>query len=631
MTRLISGALCALLTIMAIGWALNAPRWFGLSLYTEQYLAAVLAVALPIPLLEIGFSGRPRQGRGAPFYDWIAAVAVMLAAGYTAVHYDRLILAVYDIQTDALLVSVICVLGLLEAVRRVAGNFLMGLLAVFVLLGLFGHHLPAGFQGREVPLGELFVYLGTDANAVLGTALVVSATVVVAFLLIGELLFRSGGANFFTDIAMSLMGRYRGGPAKIAITASGLFGSVSGSAVSNVASTGVVTIPLMRKTGYAPKDAAAVEAVASTGGQLMPPVMGAVAFLMAEFLQIPYSQVVLAALVPAMLYYISLFIMVDLYAVKHRIAALEESEIPNRRQVLRRGGVYVLPFVVLIVALFGYAINEVDAALMAAVCVLVLGVVFGYGADRLNLRNTLGVLAATGRTVTTVIVVAAGAGIVIGVLNMTGLGFTLTDMLARVGEGNLALLLGIVAVLAVILGMGMPTVGVYVLLATLLAPSLVAVGVEPIAAHLFILYYGMLCMITPPVALAAFTAASISGTAPMSTAVRSAVFGWVAYLIPFLFVLSPSLLLQGGSWLDNAATLLTAIAGLWAACGAIAGYLLLPLTLPRRLLWGAAGLLLLIPQDATTLGWWPGLVGLLLGALLLVSDLLRRRARLAAA
>ncbi|MEX0872935.1 MAG: TRAP transporter fused permease subunit, partial [Aquisalimonadaceae bacterium] len=560
----------------------------------------------------------------APLYDWIASVAVFGAGLYMAVHYERMMLAVYDIRADVLVISLVCLVGLVEAIRRVAGSVLALLISFFLLLGAFGHLIPGSMQGREVPLTELFVYLATDTNAILGTPLLVSATIVVGFLLVGELLFRSGGANFFTDIAMSLMGRFRGGPSKIAIIASGLFGSISGSAVSNVASTGVVTIRLMRSTGYPAKDAAAIEAVASTGGQLMPPIMGAVAFLMAEFLQIPYREVVIAALVPALLYYVSLFILVDLYAARRNLASLPADMIPDKWQVLRRGGAYILPFAVLIIALFVYAMQAFNAALLAAITVAVIGLVFGYGKDRLTLRSCIGALAGTGRTVVTVVVIAAGAGIVIGTLNVTGIGFSLTDGLARLGEGTLAGLLLLVAGSAILLGMGMPTVGVYVLLATLLAPSLVAVGVEPMAAHLFILYYGMLSMITPPIALAAFTAASIAQTRPMETALRSAVMGWVAYLIPFLFVLSPSMLLAGDAW-DNVVTPITAVAGIWLACSAITGYLAGPRGWAMRLLTGAAGVLLLIPHDATWLGWMPNIVGFIAASIAVLTALMLRQ------
>lgn len=595
MTRYLIGGVAVMVALTAIGWSINVPRFFGFSLYTEQFLAVILGLTMMLAFLATSARGNARQGN-IPWYDILAGGLSLAACLHLAYDYEQMMFAVFDMSVTAVVLASLILLALLEAMRRVAGFFLMLLVGVFLLVGLFSHLIPGSLQGREVAWSEVFVYLVTDNNAILGTPLLVTSTIVVAFLLIGELLNRSGGASFFTDAAISAMGRFRGGPAKIAVLASGLFGSVSGSAVSNVASTGAITIPLMKRSGYAAKDAGAIEAVASTGGQLMPPIMGAVAFLMAEFLQVPYSQVVMAALIPALLYYISLFFLVDLYAAKHQIASLSDEEIPDKFKVLKRGVWFVLPFVLLILLLFVYAYSAVMSALLSAVSVILVGMAFGYQGERLKLSGIIQALASTGKAIAVVAIIAAGAGIVIGALNMSGVGFSLTDTLARIGDGNLLVLLLLVAALAILLGMGMPTVGVYILLATLLAPSLVEAGVTPMAAHLFILYFGMLSMITPPISLASFTAAALAGTRPMETAMQSVFFGWAAYVIPFMFVLSPSMILDS-SVLEAVISLVVASFGMLCICCAMAGYFSGALSMTRRLIMASIGVALLIPHD----------------------------------
>ena len=382
----------------------------------------------------------------------------------------------------------------------------------------------------------------------LGTPMEIVSTVVIAFVLFGSILLASGGSEFFTDLSMILVGRFRGGQAKIAVTASGMFGSISGSAVSNVATTGVITIPLMRNAGYDVHKAGAIEAVASTGGQLMPPIMGAAAFLMAEFLQVQYTDVVIAALIPAILYFVALFILADLEAAKSGIKPVDKSIIPRgRARSLKEGWHFALPFVVLIYVLFWLNMSPEKAALVSAVVIVVASAVFGYQGKRITPLELYQAVRNTGIASLDVVMIGAAAGLVIGVLGVSGLAFALTQVLIHLGGGNVVVLLLVSAGVCILLGMGMPTAGVYILLSTLVAPSLIEVGIVPMAAHLFILYFGMMSMITPPVAIAAFAAASLTGADPMRTAFAAVKFGWIAYLIPFLFVFSPNLIMQGAT------------------------------------------------------------------------------------
>ncbi len=462
-------------------------------------------------------------------------------------------------------------------------------------------------------------YLGLDSSSLLGLPMVVGTTIVITFVFFGQLLLHSGGAAFFNDLSLALMGRYRGGSAKIAITASSLFGSISGVAVSNIVATGIVTIPMMKKAGFSPRLAAAVEAVASTGGQLMPPVMGAVAFLMADFLELPYQSIVVAALVPAILYYVALFIQADLEAAKNGIERVEEHLIPKFWDVIKAGWIFILPFAALIYALFSLNWRAETAALLASGVVLLLGLFVGYKGQRMTLLQVWRSFSDTGNSVLDVLMIVAGAGFIIGTLQVTGLGFAFTLFIVEAGGENLFLLLLIAAVLCIVLGMGMPTVGVYILLAIIIAPSLVEVGVTPLAAHMFIFYLGMMSLITPPVAVAAFFAASIAKAPPMATGWTCMRFGWTAYVVPFLFVFSPSLLLQG-TLDDLIVDVSSAIAGVWLVSAGMIGYFARPMDLLGRAAFLSAGVLLLIPSELGYWAAWTDWIGWAMGALVVLWD-----------
>ncbi len=420
------------------------------------------------------------------------------------------------------------------------------------------------------------------------------------------------------------MGRFRGGSAKIAVTASGLFGSISGSAVSNVVSTGVITIPLMRQGGYPAHSAAAIEAVASTGGQLMPPIMGAAAFLMAEFLQVSYTDVVLSALIPAVLYYVALFVQTDLLAARNGITRVDESQIPRIAGVLRKGWHYPVPFAILIGALFFLNWTPELSALAGAVVLIASGMLLGYGKERLTPKGILEALRDTGTASLDILMITAAAGFIIGVLNISGFGFSLTIVLVEVAGSSVWLLLILSAIICIILGMGMPTVGVYVLLAALVAPALVKVGVDPMAAHMFVMYFGMMSMITPPVAIAAFAAASLASTDAMKTGWEAMRFGWIAYIIPFVFVLSPRLLMKGDP-VTVAIAFVTAVAGVWMTSAAVVGFFVRPMSPATRVLYAVAGIMLFLPADSVPYGQEIEYAGMVMGAILVAREVLAQR------
>lgn len=616
----------ALLTLGAAAWALELPLYMSWSIYPQQYFAAALALALPLAFLVLpARRGTPRER--APWYDYVAAAAGFLASGFVAWRYPQLVDAIFVHPAAAYVPGAVVILLLIEALRRATGWALVIIVVVFLLYALFGNHVPGRLAARAQDWRMLSAYLAFDANGILGLPMAVVTTIVVAFVFFGNVLGATGGSRFFTDAALIAMGRFRGGPMKISVLASCLFGMISGSAVADVVAIGIVSIPLMRRAGYPPHKAAGVQSVASTGAQLMPPVMGAAAFVMAEFLQVPYASVALAALIPGLLYYAALFIQADLESARLGMRGLPRSEIPPARRLVT-GWPFIASFVVLIIALFRYNWQPERTALAAAGAAALLAFVSGYQGQRPKLRELIGTVAQSGRGVIDIVLIGAGAGIVIGVLNLTGLGFNLTYLLVQVGTTSAVLLLVLSAIVSIILGMGLPTLGVYVLLAALVAPALVQLGINPMAAHLYILYFGMMSMITPPVAVAAFAGAALARADPMRTGFAAMRFGWTAFVVPFLFVASPSLILIGRPF-DIAVAVVTAFFGVWLASIGMAGYFVRPVGWPLRLAFGATGLLSLIPPDAFRGGTLANIVGVGVGIALLGYELTRRRTRLA--
>jgi TRAP transporter 4TM/12TM fusion protein len=623
---IVRSVLAVLLVAGSTAWAADIYRMFGFVLFTEQYVAGILAIAFL--LLFLAVPARKGQSQAVPpWYDILAGIAGFVAAGYISVRFVELGTQMFFAPLDGLIAAIVVVVLSLEGIRRTVGWPLVIVVLVFIFYGLFGHLIPGVLRARPSGAQQLAFYLAFDSNAILGTPIMVAATIVIAFVLFGNLLMATGGSAFFTDIALATMGRYRGGSAKIAVAGSALFGTISGSAVANVVATGVVTIPMMKKSGYAPHQAAAIESVASTGGSLMPPVMGAAAFLMAEFLQISYGQVMLVALVPAILYYAVLFVVADLEAARNGIARVEEGLIPRALSVLKDGWYFPLPFGVLIYTLFWLNRRPEEAALYSALALLICAILFGYKRERPSVAAVFDAVRQTGLGVLDIIMICCGAGIVIGVLSISGLGFGLTLTLVGIAGKSLLLLLVLAALISIVLGMGMPTVAVYVLLAALVAPAMVEAGVLPEAAHLFVLYFGMMSFITPPVAVASFAAASIAKADPFRTGFTAMRFGWAAYIVPFLFVYSPELILIGRPE-KIAFDIVTAFAGIWMISAGFVGYALLPLGALAR--WGfvVAGACLLIPLSFFSHALYLNIAGAVAAGLLLAWQMrLRTRGR----
>ena len=597
----------ALLLFCVVGWVLDLPqRLLGVSLYTEQILATCLGLALAM----IFIAGKAKPG----WFDWIAAALSLVICGTIAYRYEAMTYEIALLPTDLVVGAGLLCLLVMEATRRSTGGVLVIIILAISAYVFIGPHMPGDFATRPVSLARLIVYLGLDTNGMIGIILHVALLIVVPFTLMGQVLGRTGGANYFADLAMSAMGRFRGGAAKIAVVGSALFGMISGAAVSNVVAVGIVTIPLMSRSGFSPTRAAAIESVGSTGGQLMPPVMGAAAFIMAEFLQVSYGTVVIAAIIPAVLYYAALFMHVDLEAAKQRIGAAQVADVPKFSEVVKSGWYFPIPLAFLIVTIAYPEIFQLPierAAVYATAILIVLSMTFGYRGNRVSPRQMLRAVLHTGRAALDIVLIGAAAGMVVGALSVSGISFGLTLQLIELSGHSLFVLLILTAVISIILGMGMPTVSVYVLTATLLAPSLVKLGVVPMAAHMYVMYFGMLSMITPPVAIAAYAAANIARTSGWTTGWNAVIVGWSTFFIPFLFVLEPSLLMQGSPGLiawQFARNLL----GIFIGTAGIVGFAFSALALPMRIAFVAAALAILIPPHAfpgADLMDWAGLAG----------------------
>jgi TRAP transporter 4TM/12TM fusion protein len=619
-------ALLIAIPVAGMFFLLDVPQRFDWQVFHEQYIGLFLALSLGAIFLLI--PGSKRHVQRIPWYDLAAAALGLFVGLYVFVMFPEISNSLGDIYTERVILGSITAILLAEACRRLVGWPLVIIASVFIFYAFFAYLFPGDFYGRGWSIGRLATYLYLDANGIIGQPLQIGASIVLVFVLFGEALYAIGGAAFLSDFALAVMGRFRGGQAKIAIVSSSLFGNISGSAVANVVVDGAFTIPMMKKAGYPAPVAAAIEAVASTGGQIMPPVMGAAAFLIAEYLAIPYAQVALAAFVPALLYYIALFIQVDLLAARNGIYGLPPAELPRLLPVLRRSAGFIVPLTVLIIWMFFLNRRPEEAGLLAVASALVVG--FLTPGVKLGPRELLNILTNTGRGMLEIAAITGLAGVVIGVLQLTGLGFTLTLTLLNVGQNSAILLLILTAIVSIILGMGMPTTAVYVLLAVLVAPGLSKLGILPIAAHLFIFYFGMLSMVTPPVCLASYAAASIGKTDPVRTGWEAMRLCAIAYVVPFLFVFSPALLLIG-SWHAVAISIATAIVGAVLLGVGLVGYLFRPIGALKRLLFlvAAAGLLIPVVETGTytNLTWAINAGGLLLAAIMIAIEWLARSRR----
>jgi len=585
----IRSCLASLLVSLVLAWALDIPRlMLGTAFLTQEFTLSVAGLSLALAFL-------PKPGARARRIDGVIALAglmALLVCLYSASRYRVLSEEMFYFPVESLIIGSLLVPLVLVALYRRVGLMLVGVVLFFILYGLIGDIAPAPFTSRPWSLADLLPHLVLDTTSMVGVPLTIGCTVVIPFIVFGAALFITGGGQFFADIAVSMMGGYRGGAAKIAVISSALFGTISGSAVSNVASTGVISIPMMQKAGLKPRIAAATEAVASTGGQFMPPVMGAAAFLMSELSRIPYTLVALAAILPAFFFFFAVFMQSDSDAIKFNVTAVPKSQRLPLAVVLQKGWHFIIPFGVLVVLMFSFNQPPQLAAIIAAATTLLLGAVRDYGTGLIRLQQLWTLTQRAGNASFEIVIIVAAAGFVIGILNATGLVFTLTLVIVELAGNQLLWLLILAALISIVLGMGMPTVAVYVLLAALVVPSLIEAGISTLPAHMFVLYFGMMSMITPPIAIASFAAASLAEEPPLRVAFVSMRYAWAAYLIPFIFVYRSDFLIgsEGQSFLSTSELVVATTIMILTLNAAISGCLNKAISWGARILLAASGI-----------------------------------------
>jgi len=555
--------------VLALLLAMDMLRMFGsvqllgsvITLETH-YFFALLGLLLPLAFLNF---------RRVPVLDELLALCVVGICIYFFLQAERILDEGWEFgapRTATVLAGLLWVL-LLEAVRRAAGWSLFVIAATFSVLPLVTEYLPGPLNGLPSTLAQTAAYHALSIESIFGLPFRAFANLVIGFLLFGITLQFTGGGVFFLDLAFALLGHVRGGPAKVAIFSSGLMGSMSGSVVTNVLTTGQLTIPAMKRVGVPAQVAGGVEACASTGGVLLPPIMGSTAFVMATFLEMPYYQIALAAALPALLYFGGLFLQIDAAAARDGLTGVSRSELPSIGKVLKDGWHYLGAFGLLIFLLLVMQ-REAVAPYMATAALLLLNQMTP--AHRWTLAQAEDFLVATGKLLVELLAVLAGVGLIVGALSVTGLSGTLVNDLLFIAGDSVWLLLGMGALTSFVLGIGMTVTAAYIFLAVILAPALVAGGLDAVGVHLFILYWGMLSFITPPVALGAYAAASIAGASPIQTGFAAMKLGSIIYFIPFIFVLDTSLLFQGSA-VDVLLGVFRAGLGIWLIVAGLQGYL----------------------------------------------------------
>lgn len=595
--RTLTGRRGLLVTGLAVAMSLFHlyTAGFGSLLVLKQRSVHLLFV------LALGFllypSGQQGDRKRVPVLDWLLSGLGILVTGYILVNYDLLVRRGGMPEPLDLFMGILAVALVLEVTRRSIGPELPIIALVFIAYAFLGDLLPGALGHRGHSLSRVVNQLYMTTEGIFGTPLGVSSTFVFMFILFGAFLEITGVGQFFIDLAFAMAGHRKGGPAKAAVIASGFMGSISGSSIANTVTTGAFTIPLMKKVGYKADFAGAVEAAASTGGQILPPVMGAAAFIMSEFTSIPYLSIVISAAVPALLYYLGVIVMVHLRASKRGLVGMDKAELPDPRKTLKDGWHLFLPL--LSVVLFLTRFSPLRAAFNSILVAVAVSMLRRH--TRIGLKDLLYALESGAKKAISVAAACASAGIIVGIVTLTGLGLTFANLIVSLAGGMLLPTLFLTMVASIILGMGLPTTAKYIVLATMAAPALVQLGVPLIAAHLFILYFGVIADVTPPVALAAYAGAGIAGGDSFKTGIQALKLGSAGFLIPFIFAMSPALLLIDVTPLKAVFAVVTASVGIVAFASAVQGYFLTDTTWMERLLFLGAALFLIHPNVAVDL------------------------------
>lgn len=574
--------------------------------YAWHLMIGMVLIFLYYPL------GRKRENKSKGFIiacriiDWVMIALALLIGFYVVLNFDAYSQMMQNNQLtqEMFVLGIIVTLLTLESGRRVLGNVLPIIAIIAILYAYFGDKIPGLFGHRGYNTQRITLSIFSD-RGVYGTPIGTSATNVYLFLLFAAYLAVSGADQIFQDIAIAAAGRKRGGPAKMAVIASAFFGTISGSCVANVVSTGAFTIPLMKKNGYRAKFAGAVEAVASTGGQIMPPIMGAAAFVMADITGISYAEICIAAVLPAVMYYVCLFKMVDLESVRFDLKGLPEDQIPDLKQSLARGMKLFVPVAVLLIMMIGLKTTPMKAAIWSIAAILVLG--FLDKKDRMTIKGVVDGAVAAAKSLCAVVGACATAGIVVSVFSLTGLGLKFSNFIVQLGNNALIPSLILSMLVCAVLGMGLPTTAAYIVCATAIAPALTGLGVPVLAANLFLLYFASLSAITPPVAVASYAAAGIAEENPVKLGLTAVKIGITGFILPFAFALNPDYI----TFHFDIQTLMTWLSGLVVAYSlaiAFQGYVEKKITLVERAVYLGIICLVIVPN------FWSSLTGIVLFA-----------------
>ncbi len=554
---------------------------------------AITAVFILFPATRKG------SKTSTPIYDWILAAAGAFVIGYIIFFFNDIARRGAEPLNYEIYLGVAAIVLVLEAGRRVVGNVLPCLSLIFLGYCYFGNYAPGMFQIRGYSLSRIIQHMYLTPEGIFGLALGVSATFVIVFIIFGAFLSQSGGARFFNELALAVAGGKPGGPAKVAVVASGLLGTINGSSVANVATTGTFTIPLMKKVGYPPYYAGAVEACASTGGQLMPPIMGAGAFIMSEFLGISYLSIAAAAIIPAIIYYTAIFTNVHIRAKKQKLEGLPKDQLPVLANVMKTDGHLLIPVLVIIVTLL-MKYTPLRAGFIGVVSVILVSSLKKN--TRMGIADIIKALEEGARGALGVALACSLVGFIVGTSSLTSLGLTISNNIIDISGGNLVLTLILAMVACLVLGMGLPTTANYIVCSTIIAPALIGMNVLPLAAHLFVFYFGIMADLTPPVCLAAFTGAGIAGASPAKTGMTATRIALASYLLPYMFVYNPMLLLQKVVPFELAVLVISSFLGVIVLAGAFEGWMYRTLKNYERVFLGIAALVAIHHNMALSVG-----------------------------
>ncbi|RXE46836.1 MULTISPECIES: TRAP transporter permease [Chromohalobacter] len=574
--------------------------------YIDLYTMTVIFLSVMLAVLFLVINAGPKGRTDRPsLLDWVLVTASIAVGIYFFIESDRIaerITLLFPLGTADLIASSVLLFLTIEATRRTVGMGLTSVVLLFLVYNLFGHSLPGALGFREVSYNHFMDIMMFTSDGLFGVPLRVAATYAFLFVMFGTFLSKAGGAEFFYNLSSAIAGHRTGGPAKIAVISSGLYGTMSGSPTSDVVTTGSVTIPIMQRLGYNKALSGSVEVAASTGGSLLPPVMGSAAFIMAEYTGIDYRDIAIAGIIPALLYYLCVYSQVHLRSMKLGLGGLAKGETPPFKGTLKNGGLFIVPLLALSTALvMGYSPTYV-----AAISTFMVLVVAAFRqSTRMGPKAIWDALAVTTLRMVSVVAACAAAGLVIGGISMTGLGSKFSDLVFLLAGNSAFLALVISAILAIILGMGMPTPSAFILATVLVSPTLLSLGFSVLQTNMFILYFAVLSAMTPPVAVAAFAASAIADARPTEIAIGAVKLAITAFIVPFAFVYGEGLLLVG-NWPNIAMSCLTAVAGVLLLSISIEGYWRKPLKPLPRTGFGVAGLMFIIPS------WWTVLVAMVI-------------------